>query len=585
MTMEDTGRTQYLRDMVEAAGGVCDSVKDFWSAWSPVVRLGYEIRLALDLKNGQGGEREPPSVTRTDGKWVPTTNINLLEEISKFVLDPVYPANIWKGISKATEFIISFSENCIENMGIEESLWVESGPKPEPRELNTCLEKLIPMVEMLITQPLEVCYKLHTSGKQYPPVIVQSWGKNNITLPCPACGTLSLRPYREPPYLGYPLIYKVSTECGCYDASEPRYCQAIFPDYVHPLTLKGIPFALQNASIHFPRCVTLGEGHTTEGVKRDSRSIISSHEKPRNEGIDSLADVFLRLHLDDGSAPVEFGEIEVLRDLSQIIETRISHLGYLKKIVNAFNQRLPDFSWHNDESEDIYLGRNSWNRDTYRKKWICKENIPGQPANTIFATNTERANYEQTAAYLWTSDPSHKVVSFSGGDYRSPLILDGKVYSESLNEMSKIKGPLFSGEQLKGWGKGLSKILKISYEGHKKLQADHGNLENVLDEEHYHVEKKLIVDYLHTRRIWSANGVIRKLREAERTPDHLLMLYISKEPCKWCQQFIRNVALKFQLCIGWRYIPKLDGNASSSGPTTYINVCGRQDFSFDVVTS
>ncbi|RVD82622.1 uncharacterized protein DFL_007042 [Arthrobotrys flagrans] len=414
----------------------------------------------------------------------------------------------------------------------------------KPRAISV-YKKIAAVVEESITRALEMCYRFHASETSYTPVIVQAWSENDIGLRCPECKAPYSRPYEEPPYLGYPLIYKVHLACDCHDSSEPRYYQTIFPDIIHPLTLKGIPIALERHTDKSSYWITLGEEFAT-GYFRPSIPSGEKNSKSKGEEVDSLAEIFSRLDIDE---PMKFKKTHVLQALSKKIQTQIDILGHLRKIVHIFDKELPVFSWYNNRSEDELDFTFSSGNQKWKKKWICKEITPGRPARNLFETRTTYANSYQTGGILWTGNHRDIVANFSGTSHEVSLIPKGGKCNEPHGEQPNIKRPLFSCEELKDRGKELSGYLEVGYEGHKNLRSDGRNLKDVLDLEHYHVEKKLIVSYLHTHGIWYANQ--EKLRKARRTPDHVLILYLSQQPCEWCQKFMRYVAREFNLCIGW----------------------------------
>ncbi|KAF3220637.1 hypothetical protein TWF106_006695 [Orbilia oligospora] len=355
--------------------------------------------------------------------------------------------------------------------------------------------------------------------------VVMAWNDQHIGFRCPGCNAPFSKPYKEPPYLGYPLVYKLNIKCDCDDSSEPRYFQMIFPDIIHPLTLKGIPVVLGKHQSWGLYWTTLKEEFTNE-------CFWPSRERPRGGDVDSLTESFLKLGFGE---PVEFARTEILRVLLGNIEEQMDILGRLRKIVGTFDTPIPTLFLENNLSEDEpYPGDSS----KWKKKWIYKMSTLGFPAKFLFETKTKFANEYQTAGLLLTTDSRYSVIGFSGGNSDPLVILGDEVSSKSHNKKLDVREIFFDGNDINHRGRILSKLLKIEYKKNWSW-------------EHHHVEKKLIVNYLHTHGIWYARDHEKNLRRVQRTPDHVIILYVSREVCEGCQKFIRAVAEYFGLHIGW----------------------------------
>ncbi|KAF3171672.1 hypothetical protein TWF225_010529 [Orbilia oligospora] len=386
-------------------------------------------------------------------------------------------------------------------------------------------KSVVTVLEESVARTLELCYRLHTSGKRYTPVIVQAWNDQHIGFRCPGCNAPFSKPYKEPPYLGYPLVYKLNLKCDCGDSSEPRYFQMIFSDIIHPLTLKGVPVALGEHWYWGLYWRTLNEEFTNEYFR-------PSREKPKGGDVDSLTESFSKLGFDE---PMEFSQTEALRVLSEKIEKQMDILGRLRKIVGIFDTPIHALFLENNLSEDEQgpNGSSKW-----KKKWIYKMSTPGFPAKFLFETKTKFAGKNQTAGLLLTTDSGYSVIGFSGGNSDPLVILGDEAYSKSHGEKLDVREIFFDGKDINHRGGILSKLLKIEYKEDWSW-------------EHYHVEKKLIVNYLHTHGIWYARDHEKNLRRVKRTPDHVIILYVSKKVCEGCQKFIRAVAKYFGLDIRW----------------------------------
>ncbi|KAF3312935.1 hypothetical protein TWF173_006517 [Orbilia oligospora] len=350
----------------------------------------------------------------------------------------------------------------------------------------TIYKSAVMVLEESVVHTLELCYRLHTSGKRYTPVIVQAWNDRRIGFRCPGCNAPFSKPYKEPPYLGYPLVYKLNIKCNCDDSSEPRHLQMIFPDTIHPLTLKEIPVALGKNQSWGLYWRTLKEESTNEYFR-------PSREKPRGGGVDSLTESFSKLGFDE---PVEFAQTEIIRVLLGYIEEQMNILGRLKKIVAIFDSPIPALSLENNLSED---DPDPPNPDKWKKRWICKMSTLGFPAKFLFETKTKFASIYQTAGLLLTTDSPYSVIGFSGGNSDPLVILGDEAYSKSHSEKLDVREIIFNGKDINDRGQRLSELLKIEYKKSWSL-------------EHYHVEKMLIVNYLHTHGIWYVKGV-RSLSE------------------------------------------------------------------------
>ncbi|KAF3202860.1 hypothetical protein TWF679_010645 [Orbilia oligospora] len=400
-------------------------------------------------------------------EWAQTPSATNREQAEK--LDQL--SNIFDDICiERTEYIVRFIELAMEH------------PEQARDPFAVTIYKSVVMVlEESVSRTLELSYRLHTSGKCYTPVIVQAWNDQRIGFRCPGCNAPFSKPYKEPPYLGYPLVYKLNIKCDCDDSSEPRYFQMIFPDIIHPLTLKGISVALCKHSCYGLYRKTLNEESNYDYFQ-------PSREKPKGEDVDSLTEDFLKLGFDE---PVEFSQTEALRVLSEKIEEQMKIIGRLRKIVGIFDKPIPTIFLENNPSEDerdsSCLGLPKW-----KKNWICKISTLGFPAKFLFETKTQYASKTQTAGLLWTTDSCYSVIGFSGGNSDSLVILNDKTDSESYGEKLDVKEIFFNGQDINRRGGTLSKLLKIEYE-------------KDWDWEHYHVEKKLIVNYLHTHGIWYAH--------------------------------------------------------------------------------
>ncbi|KAF3179923.1 hypothetical protein TWF788_006924 [Orbilia oligospora] len=438
-------------------------------------------------------------------------------------------------------------------------------------DLIPIYDKIISTVENSITLTLDACYRLHTRNLQYTPVIIQAWNKITILFYCPGCGVSYKKPYKDPRYLGYPLIYRIDRKCSCENLPSPRYYQPIFPGAIHPSTLQNK--SLRSREHHTKKWwVTVGGGISVEDSELDDQP--QSQTSP-NQDLGSLVEALERTHLD---GPVDdFETIEDLRDLSKIIEEQIGDLRYLRQVAYIFGKRPPAISWQQLESREN--GLSLYNQPMFIKEWIVEESVPEHSANVLLQIGTEKARRRQTAGLLCTSDFYYNVRCFSGNGYegaqrqiptsaQSSFLTSSQGASNEYNRADfKITKPQFKGLELKERAQKLSGYLEIG------IGYD-------IDYECFHVEPKILVDYLHTYGVYYAFNEHGAHLEARNKPDHILLLYLSQNPCHWCQKFIRKVAEKFGLCIGWRSVPQ-EGR-SSSVSMTYVNFCGFLGFDVKV---
>ncbi|KAK6505136.1 hypothetical protein TWF481_007057 [Arthrobotrys musiformis] len=129
-------------------------------------------------------------------------------------------------------------------------------------------------------------------------------------------------------------------------------------------------------------------------------------------------------------------------------------------------------------------------------------------------------------------------------------------------------------------------IIYLDYinRNHREL-TDGETGEKAMEYEHCHVEKKLLVDYLVNHEIWYPEDTAFWSKARSKPRDYVLMLYLTQPPCESCQLFMRAVAKKFDLCIGWSCHDPSYVFRDSNVLTTYINSkCLRNlDSDFDVI--
>ncbi|KAF3171673.1 hypothetical protein TWF225_010530 [Orbilia oligospora] len=478
----------------------------------------------------------------------------------------------------------------------------------ERRQLLKMWKRVASLAQLWIVEMLDACYFYYRMGSKWESVLVSAWNETKLIIKCPRCQSEDLHEYAQPPYLGYPLVY----EHICKESSEARRYQAIFPYVIHKLaTCKEEPVGTPDPStiqpigyqLHPSRkyWVTVGKGFRTAWWQLDP----GTPRFQKEEGVESLNEKLggLLLTNDDPksdsperssprSSKLEFYLVETIRSLSDAIEKRIEKLYSFQQILEVYDE---------DGSSNPITWRIISSTST-RDEWICEKRTGCN--ETLIRTETKPCKRARTACLARRGQPFNNLVTFSGAGSESDLV--SKTNCISLRTRGEISD-FFDADRperfpyldsdLRDWAIELSKIVEMKYDGHEMLRWN--TLGGTRDFECSHTEKKTIVWYLMIHGIWHPKGKEGTMLKAIHKQNHILRLYGSRVPCKWCIEFLKKVTKQFSksgLCIGWRNVPE-EEKAKRPGPSTqgeierpntaergeksspsasmtYINVCG-----------
>ncbi|KAF3096970.1 hypothetical protein TWF102_006420 [Orbilia oligospora] len=457
----------------------------------------------------------------------------------------------------------------------------------ERRQLLKMWKRVASLAQLWIVKMLDACYSYYRMGSKWESVLVSAWNETKLIIKCPRCQSEDLHEYAQSPYLGYPLVY----EHICKESSEARRYQAIFPYVIHKLTTcKEEPVGTPDPStiqpigyqLHPSRkyWVTVGKGFRTAWWQLDP----GTPRFQKEEGVESLNEKLggLLLTNDDPksdsperssprSSKLEFDLVETIRSLSDAIEKRIEKLYSFQQILEVYDE---------DGSSNPITWRIISSTST-GDEWICEKRTGCN--ETLICTKTKPCKWVRTAYLARRGQPFNNLVTFSGAGPEPDLVFKTNYISLHLD--------------LRDWAIELSKIVEMKYDGHKMVKWK--SLGDIHEFECSHTEKKIIVWYLMIHGIWHPKGKEGTMLKAKHKQNHILRLYGSQVPCKWCIEFLEKVTKQFSksgLCIGWRSVPE-EEKAKRPGPSTqgeierpntaergkksspsasmtYINVCG-----------
>ncbi|KAK6345204.1 hypothetical protein TWF718_007131 [Orbilia javanica] len=274
-------------------------------------------------------------------------------------------------------------------------------------------------------------------------------------------------------------------------------------------------------------------------IEHSDRDDESGSTTPSDDG-SSLAEIFSGMSLgfrcDEKKAP---------QDLSKMIESQTSYLSGLRFIVDIFGKQPPNITIHKIKKY-AYLDT-PWGK-RYRAEYALTE-VGLDLKETTYKVKTSYGTHSQTGGLLrvgrfrndtiTVSGSAHEEILGSDDRYQDkPSIVERTEYDEPHHGKPEVRRPCYSHWDLQKWGKELSQYLGIEYE------------KSLLEQEHYHVEKKQLVNFLVEHRLWypAEKGALPKVNNTKRD---VLRFYLTQQPCKPCQVFMERVAKEFGLCIGW----------------------------------
>ncbi|EGX47457.1 hypothetical protein AOL_s00083g393 [Orbilia oligospora ATCC 24927] len=455
---------------------------------------------------------------------------------------------------------------------------------------------------------LDACYSYYMMGSKWESVLVNAWNETKLIIKCPRCESEDLHEYAQPPYLGYPLVY----EHICKESSEARRYQAIFPYVIHKLTtckeepvgtpdpgtIQPIGYQLHPSGKYW---VTVGKGFRTAWWQLDPGTPRSRPQK--EEEVESLSEKLGGLLLTNNnpksdsperssprSSKLEFDLVETIRSLSDANEKRIEKLYSFQQILEVYGEDGPSdpITWRIISSTSM------------RDEWICEKQTGCN--KTLIRTTTKPNKGVRAASLARRGQPFNNLVTFSGAG-PEPDLVSKTIFISLHSEISDFfdadrpeRFP-YPDLDLRDWAIELSEIVEMKYDGHEMLWWN--TLDGIRNFECSHTEKKTIVWYLIVRGIRHPKEMEGTMLKAKHKQNHILRLYGSQAPCKWCIEFLEKVTKQFSksgLCIGWRNIPEEEkakrpgpstqgeierpntaergGKSSPSASMTYINVCG-----------
>ncbi|KAF3179922.1 hypothetical protein TWF788_006923 [Orbilia oligospora] len=482
---------------------------------------------------------------------------------------------------------------------------------PEHRQVLGMWKSVASFVQLWIIKMLDACYSYYKMGSNWESVLVSAWNETKLIIKCPSCESEDLHEYAQPPYLGYPLVY----EHICKESSEARRYQAIFPYVIHkfttckeepvgtpdPGTIQPIGYQLHTSGKYW---VTVGKGFRTAWWQLDPDTPRFQDEEGMKSLNEKLGELLLvndnpKSDSPERSSPrsskFEFDLVEVIRSLSDAIEKRIEKLYSFQQILEVYDEDGPSnlITWRVISSTSM------------RDEWICEKQTGCN--KTLIRTETKpySCTRVRTAYLARRGQPFNNLITFSGAG-PEPDLESKTNYISIRSEISDFfdadrpeRFP-YEDSNLRNWAKELSEIVEMKYDGHEMLSWK--TPADIQDFECSHAEKKAIVWYLMIHGIWHPEGKEGTMLKAKHKQNHILRLYGSRMPCKWCIEFLEKVTKQFSksgLCIGWRNVPEEEKaekaecpgrstqgeierpNTAERGETssplasmTYINACG-----------